>query len=93
MEKTDRDLDEALSPDTDFEYRGWLVRLETTRADDVWSGHADLLYADVHRCRVVLATSRLDLPSARLALCARARDFIDDWSTRDHSGNTAFLEF
>ncbi|MGJ7506014.1 hypothetical protein [Variovorax sp. GT1P44] len=92
MEDTRRRLPGPLSPDSDFEYRGWLVRVETTLADQVYSGHADLLCDGVHRCRVVLTTSRMDLPSAQLALCSKARDFIDDWCTRDHSGTTSFQE-
>jgi hypothetical protein len=83
MEIARHDLSGIPSPKADFEYRGWLVRVETTLADEVCSGHADLLYAEVHRCRVVLTTSRLDLPSAQLALCSKARDFIDEWFQRE----------
>ncbi|MDM0075442.1 hypothetical protein QTH90_13660 [Variovorax sp. J2P1-59] len=92
MEKPRRKLLGPLSPDSEFEYRGWLVRVETTLTDEVYAGHADLLCEGVHKCRVVLATSRLDLPSAQLALCSKARDFIDDWCQRDHSGTTSFQQ-
>ena len=77
---------------SEFEYRDWLVRVETTGAGEAFSGHADLYLQSEHLCRVVLSTSRLDRPSAHAALCTKARVFIDEWALRDHTGNTDFQD-
>lgn len=79
-------------PANNFEYRGWQVRIEVTVNNNAFSGHADLLLDDVQKCRVVLATSRSNSTSARWALDSKARDYIDDWHTRRHTGETDFGE-
>ena len=66
-----------------FEYRGWLVDIEVTSADaGRFGGHADLRFDGTHKCRVTLATARADSSAARWALDSRARDFIDEWTSR-----------
>jgi hypothetical protein len=68
---------------TRFEYRGWLVEIEVTSADaGLFAGHADLRFDGSHKCRVTLATARLDSSAARWALDSKARDFIDEWTSR-----------
>ena len=63
----------------DFEYRGWLVKIEIDHVDNYFSGHADLHHEGKSKCRLVLATTGLDINSARWALDSKARDFIDEW--------------
>lgn len=68
---------------TRFEYRGWLVEIEVTAAAaGQFAGHADLRFDGAHKCRVTLATSRLDSSAARWALDSKARDFVDEWTSR-----------
>lgn len=76
----------------DFDYREWVVRVEITSAGEAFSAHADLFWEGQHKCRMALSSSRLDERAARLALCAKARGFIDDWMSRTHIGETGFLE-
>ena len=66
------------------------MRVEITRAGEAFSGHADLLWDGQQRCRVVLSTSRLDEAGAKLALGSKARDFIDDWMSRNDTGDSRF---
>ena len=39
-----------------------------------------------------LSTSRLDAGAARLALSTKARDFIDDWMSRNEAGQSQFSD-
>lgn len=72
---------------TRFEYRGWLVDIEVTAADGGhFAGYADLRFDGTHKCRVTLATARPDPTAARWALDSRARDFIDEWTSRPKPG-------
>jgi hypothetical protein len=75
-----------------FEYRGWRVSIETAPAGEFFAGHADLQYHGHHKCRVVLASPRTEYSSARWALDSLARDYIDTWTTRPHTGGTGFQE-
>lgn len=77
---------------TDFEFRGWIVSIEIDRAENCFSGHADLHYDGNYKCRLVLATTSLDDSSARWELESRARAFIDDWIMRPHTGTTGFQD-
>lgn len=65
-----------------FEYRGWFVDIEVLAEGECFAGHADLKFDGKHRCRVVLATGHMQPSTARWALDSKARDFIDEWSTR-----------
>jgi hypothetical protein len=76
----------------DFHYREWVVRVEVSGAGEAFSGRADLLRKGQHRCRLVLSTSRLDASAARLALGTKARDFIDDWMSRNETGPSEFSD-
>lgn len=78
--------------EVDFDYCGWVVRVEVTGAGEAFSGRADLLRKGQHKCRLVLSTSRLDSTAARLALGAKARDFIDDWVSRNETGPSQFSD-
>lgn len=78
--------------EADFVHRDWIVRVEIEPAGEAFSGHADLYWQGHHKCRVALSTSRLDPTSARLALCAKARDFVDGWIARPHAGDSGFSE-
>ena len=64
--------------DSEFEYRGSVVGVKTESPGKAFSGHADLHWKGQQKCRVALSTSRLDPVSARLAMCMKARDFIDN---------------
>ena len=81
-------LDQA----NNFEYRGWHVQLKLTDDDSTVSGHANLSLDGEQKCRLVLATSRVDWVTARWALDSKARDYIDDWTSKRHTGNTDFGE-
>ena len=74
----------------DFDYREWLVSIEITCAGEALSGHADLFWEGQQKCRVVLSSLRLNEAETRLALGTKARAFIDDWMSREHTGDTAF---
>ena len=76
----------------DFEYREWLVSVEITSGGEASSGHAVLFLQGQQKCRVVLTSLRLNETETRLALGTKARDFIDDWMSRDHTGDTEFSE-
>ncbi|MDM0035693.1 hypothetical protein QTI33_26405 [Variovorax sp. J22P271] len=78
--------------DADFVYRNWIVRVEIEPAGEAISGHADLYWRGQHKCRVALATSRLDPTRARLALGTKARAFIDGWIARPHAGDSGFCD-
>lgn len=76
-------MDSDLPSANRFEYRGWLVEIEVTAAEaGRFAGHADLRFDGTHKCRVTLATARADGSAARWALDSRARDFIDEWTSR-----------
>jgi hypothetical protein len=75
-----------------FEYREWVVRVEVTDAGEGFLGGADLLRKGQHKCRLVLSTSRLDATAARHALGTKARDFIDDWLSRNETGQSRFSD-
>ncbi|WP_162593955.1 hypothetical protein [Variovorax sp. PBL-E5] len=75
-----------------FEYRGWWVSIETAASGEFFAGHADLRHRGEHKCRLVLSTSRADPATARWALDSKARDYIDAWSERQHTGDTGFQE-
>ena len=72
-----------------FEYRGW-VRIEVIGKGERFSAHAHLRLKGEQRCLLVLATSREDHAAASAALGAKARDYIDDWTSRPHTGTTGF---
>ena len=83
-----KQLDQA----NNFDYRGWHVQLEVKGDDSAFSGHASLTLDGEQKCRLVLATGRADPVTARWALDSKARDYIDDWNSRRHTGNTDFGE-
>lgn len=76
----------------DFEYRGWLVYIELTSTGDTIAGRADLHRDGMYKCRLVLASARLDRASACLALESKSKDFIDEWTARPHLGDSKFQE-
>lgn len=76
----------------DFEYRGWLVRLEITGSGEVITGRADLHYDGHYKCRMALASPHHGVASARAALEAKAKDFIDEWASRSHAGESGFQD-
>ncbi|MDM0087750.1 MULTISPECIES: hypothetical protein [unclassified Variovorax] len=77
-----------------FDDDGWTVRIHLTGTgpDGFLAGHADVSQAGLPRCRLMLVGQRHDAASATEVLETRARDFIADWSRRDHSGRTGFAE-
>lgn len=78
--------------DSEFEYRGSVVRVEIESPGEAFSGHADLHWKGQQKCRVALTTPRLAPVSARLALCTKARDFIDNWNVVNGSGSSYFFD-
>lgn len=77
---------------SEFEYRGSVVRVKTESPGEAFSGHADLHWKGQQKGRVALSTSRLDPVSARLAMCMKARDFIDNWNVVNGSGYSHFFD-
>jgi hypothetical protein len=75
-----------------FEYRGWRITTKLEGADEVISGRADLHLNGAYKCRLLLASARRDRAGAKLALETKAKDFIDEWHSRDHGGESGFQE-
>lgn len=75
-----------------FVYEAWEVRvcLEATAAEGQSSGHADLWRDGEHRCRVALTGRFPDAASACDALERKAKSWVDEWNSRDHTGETGF---
>ena len=82
-----------MDPANNFEYRGWHVHIEVTGVEPSFSGRANLFLDGEHKCRLVLATCRADRVAARWALDSKARDYIDDWHAKRHTGNTGNTDF
>ncbi|RST53262.1 hypothetical protein [Variovorax sp. MHTC-1] len=76
-----------------FVYADWEIRvcLSALGADGQTAGHADLWREGAHLCRVALSGRFADEAQACDALERKARDWVDDWSSRDHTGNTGFV--
>lgn len=70
---------------------GW-YRWRSQAAEKRLQAHAVLFLQGQQKCRVVLTSLRLNETETRLALGTKARDFIDDWMSRDHTGDTEFSE-
>ena len=77
---------------SEFDYREWLVRVEVTGDGEAFSGRADLRRKGQHKCRLVLSTARLDATAASVVLGAKARDYIDDWMSRNETGQSQFSD-
>lgn len=74
-----------------FVYADWEIRVSLSAlADGQTAGHADLWREGAHLCRVALSGRFADEAQACDALERKARDWVDDWSSRDHTGNTGF---
>jgi len=75
-----------------FVYEAWEVRvcLEAVATEGQASGHADLWRDGEHKCRVALTGRFQDAESACDALERKAKAWVDEWSGRDHSGETSF---
>ena len=75
-----------------FVYEAWEVRvcLEAAATEGQASGHADLWRDGEHKCRVALTGRFQDAESACDALERKAKAWVDEWSGRDHSGETSF---
>jgi hypothetical protein len=73
-----------------FEYRDWKVHIEVSGKQGHLSAHANLWLKGEQRCFLVLATSQEDRAAACAALGAKARAYIDDWTSRPHTGTTGF---
>jgi hypothetical protein len=74
-------------------YEAWEIRvcLDGAVSDGQASGHADLWRDDEHKCRVALSGHFQDAASACDALERKAKAWVDDWKTRDRSGDSAFV--
>jgi hypothetical protein len=77
-----------------FVYEGWEIRISLTAApaDGQVAGHADLWRRGIHKCRIALSGRFPDDASACGAPERKAKDWIDDWTSRDHTGNSGFSE-
>jgi hypothetical protein len=79
-----------------FVYEGWEVRICLTVVNDGHEiqagGHADLWRDEVHKCRVALSGRFADEAETCDALERKARDWVDDWHSRDHTGQTGFAD-
>jgi hypothetical protein len=87
------DLDDATEVSR-FDEGAWSVRVHVVQArlDSPAAGHADVYRDGVRKCRLTLVGHRHDPAAAAAALEVRARDFIREWSTRDHTGDTGLAE-
>jgi hypothetical protein len=75
-----------------FVYADWEIRVSLSAlADGHTAGHADLWREGEHLCRVALSGRFVDEAQACDALERKARDWVDDWRSRDHTGNTGFV--
>ncbi|RZL92515.1 MAG: hypothetical protein EOP82_09990 [Variovorax sp.] len=76
-----------------FAYEGWeiCICLTEATAEGQAAGHADLSRDGDHKCRVALSGRFPDAESACDALERKARNWVDEWNSRDHSGNTSFV--
>jgi len=77
-----------------FDEGPWTVRVHVvpTRRDGPVECHADVYREGRHKCRLTLVGHRHEPASAVAALEQRARVFIEEWSTRDHTGDTGLAE-
>ena len=77
-----------------FDYEGWEIRICLSAAllDGQAAGHADLLRDGEHKCRVALSGRYPDAASASDALERKAKAWVDDWRSRDHTGDTGFAD-
>ncbi|MBT2321481.1 hypothetical protein J7E62_03790 [Variovorax paradoxus] len=75
-----------------FVHAGWEISvcLSVMGADGQAAGHADLWRDGAYLCRVALSGRFADEMQACEALEHKARDWVDDWNSRDHSGDTGF---
>ncbi|MDM0046823.1 hypothetical protein QTH91_20190 [Variovorax dokdonensis] len=78
------------TPIKSFSHRGWDVRIYLSKvSQDTYVGHVDILEGEIKRCRIVLA-GPLDELQAVSALEAKSADWVDDWLSRSHTGDTDF---
>ncbi|OUL98427.1 hypothetical protein [Variovorax sp. JS1663] len=75
-----------------FVYDDWDIRicLDAATADGQTSGHADLLLGGEHKCRISLSGRFAGADGACDTLERKARGWVDDWKSREHSGDTHF---
>lgn len=87
------DLDDATEVGR-FDQGPWRVRIHVVpaRGDSPVASHADVYREGVHKCRLTLVGHRHDPAAAAVALEGRARAFIEEWSTRAHTGDTGLAE-
>ena len=76
---------------TEFEYRGWQVRIEPNGSEAPCAMHADLYYQGKYKCRVALS-AEMEPSCACWALDSKARDFIDEWSMKPRSSDPLLHE-
>ena len=77
-----------------LERDGWQARIFITgrRESGAMAGHADLYRAGLYSCRITTANDHRDEMPATNDLEARANAWIDDWNSREHSGDTGFVD-
>lgn len=87
------DMDDATEVGR-FDDGPWTVRVHVVpaRLDSPAASHADVYRDGVRKCRLTLVGHRQDPAAAATALEARARAFIEEWSTRPHTGDTGLAE-
>jgi hypothetical protein len=83
----DSELD---APIKSFSHRGWDVRIYLSKvSQDTYVGHVDIFEGQTKRCRIVLA-GPLNEFQAVSTLETRSADWVDDWLSRPHTGDTDF---
>ncbi len=75
-----------------FDHGDWHcdIELTGTTGEGYWAGHAELFRNGGFKCRVVLAGRFSDALVASTALERKARNVIDEWDARDHTGDTSY---
>ena len=73
-------------------HEGWEIRicLDAVMNEAQSAGHADLWRGGEHKCRIALTSRFVDAAGACDTLERKAKEWVDDWNSRDHSGDTGF---
>ncbi|WP_077002930.1 hypothetical protein [Variovorax sp. KK3] len=77
-----------------FGYEGWDIRIcldGPVAGDGQLSAQAELSLAGAGKCRISLS-GRIDIDTACDTLERKAKAWVDDWKSREHSGGTHFAE-
>ena len=78
-----------------FRYKNeWEGHIHITGRNEqgILAAHAELFRDAQFKCRIMVAQQFRDDKLATAALEEKAMQWMDDWNSRDHSGETGFTE-